>query len=76
VTPTVPGTVVIQMGNQSGTTLISLDDPAREVTRAPGAESSDPPPRAKRKYQRRHLDKQRHEAHEDKQQEVGSDGEE
>lgn len=61
-----PGSVdIVVMGNQDGTTLIDLDDPAREV-RVRGAESTDPPPRVKRKYTRRHQDKQRHEAHKDK----------
>lgn len=59
----VPGVVVVEMGNQNGTTLIDMNDPAREDVRAPG---ETPPPRVKRKYKRRHLDKQRHEAHEDK----------
>ena len=72
-TQTVPGTTeVVLMGNQPGTTLIDLDHPAREV-RVPGAESSDPPPRVKRKYTRRHVDKQRHEAHKDKGSEHGED---
>lgn len=62
-TSTQPGTVVVVMGNQDGTTLIDMNNPAREDVRAPG---ETPPPRVKRKYTRRHQDKQRHEAHEDK----------
>lgn len=60
-TPTRPGVVVLDLGNQSGTTIVDMQNPGRETTRVP-----DPPARVKRKYTRRHLDKQRHEAHQDK----------
>lgn len=57
-TPTQPGTVIVQMGNQPHETLINLDDPARVVTRAPE--------KPRRKQRRTHMDKQRHQAHADK----------
>lgn len=67
-TQTSPGIVTYAMGNQSGVTIVDMDNPAREGASG----SSTPPPRAKRKYVRRHLDKQLHEEHSDK--ELDSDG--
>lgn len=61
-TPTKPGVVILTPGAQaSDTTIVDMANPGREYDRVPDA-----PARAKRKYTRRHLDKQRHEAHEDK----------
>lgn len=51
------------MANQNPTTVVDMANPGREYTRVPGPPV---PARVKRKYERRHLDKQRHEAHEDK----------
>lgn len=62
-TSTVPGTVILTLGNQSGVTIVDMANPGREY----GAPDAPAPARVKRKYTRRHFDKQRHEAHEDKQ---------
>lgn len=70
-TPTRPGVVVLELGNQSGVTIVDMANPAREYDSAPDAL---PPARVKRKYTRRHLDKQRHEAHEDKHEEEDPNG--
>ncbi len=69
---TSPGTTVISLGAASGVTIVDMDHPEREYD-APGGEKP-AAPRVKRKYTRRHQDKQRHEAHQDKHEEP-SDGE-
>lgn len=57
-TSTLPGTVTLTLGNQSGVTIVDMDHPEREHTAPPETKPAPPPP-PKRKYRRRHLDKSR-----------------